>query len=180
MTPDSRAAAGGVPVWDLAVRVIHWSLVACVLLDSFVLEAGELPHQVAGWLATGLVLSRVVWGFIGSRHARFSSFFPRPSAVRAQWRMLRHGRSEAHDGHSPLGALMMLALMALVLALGTTGFMQTLDAFWGESWLMDLHALAGDVLVGLATTHAAAAVVMSRLEHTNLVRAMITGVKVRR
>ena len=63
-------------------------------------------------------------------------------------------------GHNPVGALMMLGLMAIVLALGTTGWMQTLDAYWGEEWLQNVHRLIGNILIGLATMHALAAIVM--------------------
>lgn len=80
-------------------------------------------------------------------------------------------------GHNPVGALMMLGLMAIVLALGTTGWMQTLDAYWGEEWLQNVHRLIGNILIGLATMHALAAIVMGRLERTRLIKAMVTGVK---
>jgi len=74
---------------------------------------------------------------------------------------------------------MMLALMGLVLSLGVSGWMQMLDAFWGEEWLMDLHELLGNVLISLVTLHAIAAIVMGRLERTRLIRAMVTGIKER-
>jgi cytochrome b len=73
--------------------------------------------------------------------------------------------------------LMILALMPLVLAAGLTGWMQTLDAFWGEEWLQELHEQAATALVVLASLHALAAIVMGRLERTHLIRAMFTGVK---
>jgi cytochrome b len=69
--------------------------------------------------------------------------------------------------------------MATVLALGTTGWMQTLDAYWGEEWLQHLHEAIGNVLIGMATLHALAAIVMGRLERTRLIKAMVTGVKER-
>ena len=88
-----------------------------------------------GYAATALVLGRVAWGFVGSAHARFASFFPTPSRLREHLAELRSGRPPAHLGHNPLDAVMMLVLMALVLALGVTGWMQGLDAFFGEAWL---------------------------------------------
>ena len=74
---------------------------------------------------------------------------------------------------------MMLVLMALVLALGVTGFLQTTDRFWGDEALQEVHELLGNALIAAAGLHAAAALVMGRLERTRLVRAMVTGVKVR-
>jgi cytochrome b len=72
---------------------------------------------------------------------------------------------------------MVLALLAMVLCVGLTGWLQTLDAFWGESWVEELHEGAAGTLVALAAFHAGAAIVMARLERTRLVRAMFTGIK---
>jgi cytochrome b len=176
---DERARLPQPPrqVWDLFIRVFHWSLVACVLLNQFVLESGEAPHEWVGYTAFGLVVSRVAWGFVGSRYARFSNFFPTPRRVMGHLKALRAGEVPDHPGHNPLGALMMLALMALVLALGVTGWMQGTDAFWGEEWLQDLHADLAQGLLLAAGLHALAALVMGRLERVRLVRAMFTGVK---
>lgn len=167
------------PVWDLFVRLFHWTLVCCVMVNYFVLDDGENIHQWLGYLAAGLVVARVVWGFIGSKYARFSNFFPTPRRLHHHISQLVQGKTEMHWGHNPLGALMMLALMGLVLALGLSGWMQTLDAFWGEAWLQDVHELLGNSLIGLVTLHALAAIVMGRLERTRLIRAMVTGVKER-
>lgn len=167
------------PVWDLFVRCFHWSLVSCVLLNYFVVEEGEELHQWLGYLATALVLARVVWGFVGSRHARFVDFFPTPGRLVRHMRGMFSGHPEFHWGHNPLGALMVMTLMAVVLALGVTGWMQGLDAYWGEEWLQDLHRQIGDALIILVGLHAASALLMGRIERTRLVKAMITGVKER-
>lgn len=175
-TPADTAS---VPVWDLFVRLFHWSLVTCVILNLWVLEEGETPHEWAGYTAVGLVLARVVWGFVGSRHARFSDFFPTPRRVTAHVQAMLRGEHPSSVGHNPLGALMMLALMALVLGLGLTGWLQGTDAYFGEEWLEDLHEGLANTLLLLAGLHAAAAIVMSKLERVNLVRAMVTGRKER-
>lgn len=166
-------------VWDRFVRVFHWTLVSCVTFNYAVMDDGKTWHQWVGYLALALVAARLVWGFVGTRHARFSDFFPTPRRLLAHLRDLRAGHHEPSQGHNPLGALMMLALMATVLALGTTGWLQTLDAFWGDEWLQDLHHTLGNGLIALATLHAVAALVMGRLERTRLVKAMLTGVKER-
>ena len=170
---------GGQPVlvWDLAVRVFHWALVACVIANYTLLEDGEAPHRWVGYLASGLVLARVAWGFVGSEYARFASFFPTPRRLRAHLAELRHGTPSAGLGHNPFGALMMLALMAVVLSLGVTGYLQGTDAFFGEEWLQELHEVLAHGLILMAGLHAAAAIVMGRLERRNLVLAMITGRK---
>jgi cytochrome b len=164
-------------VWDRFVRLFHWSLVTCVMLNEFVLEAGETAHEWVGYAASALVLARIVWGFIGSRHARFADFFPTPARLGRHLRALLRGQHPEYAGHNPLGALMMLALMALVLALGVTGWMQGSDAWFGEEWLMELHEGLAEGLLIAAGLHAAAAIVMGRIERVRLVRAMITGQK---
>ena len=169
-----------VHVWDKFVRIFHWSLVACVLANFFVIDDGETVHQWLGYTASILVCARIVWGFIGSRHARFSDFFPTPAAIRQHLRDMMSGSKAHHDGPNPLGAVVMLAMLVIVLSLGATGYLQTTDAFWGEEWLQELHEGLASALIALAGFHALAAIVMSRIERTNLVAAMITGIKVRR
>lgn len=182
MTPNTSSAAASTPavkVWDPFVRIFHWSLVTCIVLNQFVLEAGETAHEWTGYTASALVLLRLVWGFVGGRHARFADFFPTPQHLGRHLQALRRGEQPHYDGHNPLGALMMLALMVLVLSLGLTGWLQTTDAYWGEEWLMELHEWLANGLLLAAGLHAAAAIVMGRLERTRLIRAMITGHKQR-
>jgi cytochrome b len=164
-------------VWDPLVRLFHWSLVACVLANFLLLEEGDPPHRWAGYIASALVLIRIVWGFIGSPHARFASFFPTPSRLRQHLQQLRAGTLPHSTGHNPLGALMMLALMALVLSLGASGYLMRTDTFWGEEWLETLHEGLANTLMLAVGLHAAAAIVMGKLEKVNLVRAMVTGYK---
>jgi cytochrome b len=172
------APVESVRVWDRFVRLFHWGLVGCVLVNYFVLTDGEDLHQWLGYAATALVLARVVWGFVGSAHARFSDFFPTPQRIRADLAAWRSGRVPRHSGHTPLGAVMMLVLMLTVLGLGLTGWLQTTDWFWGDERMQEVHEFLGQALISLAVLHAAAAIVMGRLERTNLVKAMFTGVKV--
>ena len=166
-------------VWDRFVRFFHWSLVSCVFFNYFVMDDGKTTHQWVGYFAVAMVVARIIWGFIGSPFARFSSFFPTPSRLANHVRQVRVGNHDASLGHNPIGALMMLSLMTAVLALGTTGWMQTLDAYWGEEWLQNLHRYIGNTLIGMAALHATAAIVMGRIERTRLVKAMITGKKER-
>lgn len=180
MHMQSNETRPPVRVWDLFVRIFHWGLVACVLVNFFIIDDGETVHQAVGYIASGLVVARLLWGFVGTRYARFDNFFPTPARLRAHLAAIRAREDVFTPGHNPLGAVMMLALMALVLALGLTGALQTTDAFWGEEWLEELHEGLAGTLVGLALVHALAAIVMGRLEHVNLVGAMISGVKRRK
>ena len=166
-----------VAVWDRFVRLFHWSLVGCVLINAFLLDDGETLHRWLGYTASALVLARIVWGFVGSRHARFDDFFPTPTRLKRHVLDLLKGQHTFQPGHNPVGALMILVLCALVLGLGLTGFLQTSDAFWGDEWLQELHETLADALIACATLHALAALVMGRIERTQLIKAMVTGIK---
>lgn len=178
MENASRQPPHSVRVWDPFVRLFHWSLVLCVLLNLFVLEEGDLPHQWTGYAACLLVLLRLVWGFIGSPYARFREFFPTPARLKAHISSMASGKMPQHLGHNPVGALMMLFLLVLVLSLGLTGWLQTTDMFWGDEWLEEIHELLSNALLVAAGVHALSALIMGRIERVGLIRAMISGVKV--
>ena len=163
-----------VRVWDLFVRIFHWSLVACVFLN-FLVEEGEAPHQWIGYAASALVAARIVWGFVGSRYARFSDFFPTPTRLRQHLAALLAGKPEHHVGHNPFGALMMLALMALVLSLGFTGYLQTTDMFWGDEWLEEVHEFFGNTLLFVVLAHIGLIALLSVLRRKNQALPMLTG-----
>ena len=122
-----------------------------------------------------LVVARIFWGFIGSKHARFADFFPTPSRVIDHMRNLKSGIHSDHVGHNSLVALMMMTLVVIVISMGMTGWLQTVDAYWGVEWLQNLHRVLANTLIGMAILHAVAAIVMGRLELTRLIRTMITG-----
>jgi cytochrome b len=165
-----------VPVWDALVRITHWSLAALVLWDWFEDSGGPL-HRNLGYLAAGLVVLRLAWACVGPGPARLTDWWPTPSRLAAYLRELRRGEVPRRLGHNPLGALMMLALWSLVLALAVTGWMSRLDAFWGDEAIIDLHGWLADALIALAAVHVLAVLAMSRLQGENLVAAMITGRK---
>ena len=166
-----------IPVWDRFVRLFHWSLVGCILTNAFLLDDGETIHRWLGYAASCLVMARIAWGFVGSQHARFANFFPTPARLNRHIRGFVSKQHAFEPGHNPVGAVMMFVLMGLVLSLGLTGFMQTTDTFWGEEWLQELHSTLADTLIVCAFLHALAAIIMGRIERTNLIKAMITGVK---
>ncbi|OJZ03900.1 MAG: hypothetical protein BGP20_00875 [Thiobacillus sp. 63-78] len=160
-------------VWDRFVRLHHWSLATLVLANHFILDGPA--HRWAGYAALALVCARLVWGVAGSPHARFAAFLPTPARLRAHF--ARPG--VAPRGHNPLGAAMMLAMLALVVSLGITGWLMRSDAYWGEAWLEDLHQALANGLLVCAALHVAGVAAASLTWRINLPRAMLTGYKVR-
>lgn len=166
-----------VSVWDPVVRIGHWSLVAGVAVAWATGDDAQSVHELAGYLATAVVGARILWGFVGSRHARFSDFVRSPAATLAYARDVLAGRERRHLGHNPAGGVMILALLATVLGLGATGWLATSGALWGSDWLEELHEFLADALLVLIALHIAGVLLASLREGENLVRAMVTGRK---
>ena len=169
--------SAAVAVWDPVVRLFHWTIVTGVVLNLWVLEHGKYWHRVTGYVVAGALAVRLIWGIVGTRHARFSDFFPTPRRVFGHIRALLRGEDRRQLGHSPLGAVMMLVLMVLLASLALTGWMMGLDAFWGEKWLENVHELLANSVMALAILHVAAAVVESVRHKENLPWALVTGKK---
>ena len=106
-----------VKVWDPLVRMFHWSL-AGLFLANFFTEDGELVHRGIGYAILALLAVRFVWGWIGTRHARFSDWVPGPRRVREYLHERLAGRSRRQLGHNPGAAVMILVLLAGVLLVG--------------------------------------------------------------
>jgi cytochrome b len=125
----------------------------------------------------GSSAARVIWGFVGSHHARFASFVPGPKKL---WRYLGAvlaQREPRHLGHNPAGAMMILALLLLVAGIGVSGWMLTLDAFWGNGSVETLHTLLVDATVLAVLVHVGANVYGSWRHRENLILSMVTGRK---
>jgi cytochrome b len=166
-----------VKVWDPFVRVFHWSLVGLFAFAFLTGDEWQTPHELAGYVIGALVAARVLWGIVGSRHARFSTFVRSPAqTVRFMARKARFS-APRYLGHNPAGAAMILALLAAIGVIVTTGYMMTTDAYWGIEWVEELHEAAAYATLGLIALHIAG-VALASVEHgENLVRAMITGRK---
>jgi cytochrome b len=170
-------SAATVTVWDPVVRLFHWTIVTGVVLNLWVFEHGKYLHRVTGYLVVASLAVRLVWGIIGTRHARFSDFFPTPRSVASHVSELLRGQDPRRLGHSPLGALMMITLMLTLSGLGLTGWMMGLDAFWGVKWVEEVHEWLANGIMALAGLHVAAALVESVRHRENLPWAMVTGRK---
>jgi cytochrome b len=178
------SAVTRVRVWDLPLRLFHWTLFVLVAVAFVSAQVGGnamVWHGRAGLAVLGLVAFRVVWGFVGSTHARFASFVRGPAAIRAylkgQWNGL---------GHNPLGALSVLALLTLLAVQAATGlFADDEIAFQGylyplvgsaaSSRITAIHKLFEPALIVLVSAHILAIAFYLRVKRTNLVKPMITG-----
>lgn len=190
--PGERAGAGGIAppvpagqaaappttrVWDPLVRVFHWSLVAAFVTAWATGDELQDVHEIAGYAILGLVAARVVWGFVGSTHARFADFVYRPSTVVGYLVDTARLRAKRYLGHNPAGGAMVIALLLVLAAICGTGVMMTTDAFWGVEWVEEAHELAVNLAIVLVGLHLVG-VLAASLEHgENLVRAMVTGRK---
>jgi cytochrome b len=173
----AQAAARRVLVWDAPVRVSHWLMVlsfagAYLTAES---ERWRLAHVTLGYTLAGLVAFRILWGLVGTRHARFASFVRGPAAVARYLGSLLRGRPEHHSGHNPAGALAIVALVSLALAVSASGWATYQDI--GGHWLEEAHEAAASLMLAVVGVHVAGVVVGSWLHRENLVRSMVTGRK---
>ena len=162
-----------VPVWDIAVRVFHWALVTFFFTAYFTGDELEAVHEFAGYAVLGLVGFRLVWGLIGTRHARFTSFWFRPREVKAYLLSLLTLRPRHYLGHNPAGAWMIFALLVSLVMTASTGI---LTEEVGHAW-EDVHEFFVNLTLFLVFGHVAGVLVSSLLHRENLVRAMFTGRK---
>jgi cytochrome b len=171
------AAERTVAVWDPLVRVFHWSLVVAFVVAWATGDELKRVHEIAGYTIVGLVAVRVLWGLVGSRHARFADFVYRPSeVVRFLGDTLRL-RARRYLGHNPAGGAMVIALLITLAATSVLGVLMTTDAFWGVEWVEEAHEFSANLAIALVGVHLLG-VFVACLEHReNLVAAMITGRK---
>jgi cytochrome b len=141
------------------------------------IEHRQSLHQPIGYAILALVAARIVWGFIGSRHARFSDFLRSPPATLAHLRGLLTATAPRVLGHNPLAGVMILALPAMLLATGASGWLMTTGTFRSAEWLEELHEALASLTLALVGLHILAVLVMSAVDGENLVRAMISGRK---
>jgi len=185
-SPQVRPTLTRIRLWDLPIRIFHWSLVAAVLTAVITGEIGGSwmgVHAKAGLTIIGLVAFRLTWGVIGSTHARFLNFAPSPAKIQAylkgQWEGV---------GHNPLGAISVFALLGLLALQAGTGVFSNDDIdFTGPLFtlvdkvlsnrLTGLHQLLSYFLFGLMAAHIVAIIFYVRFKNDNLVKPMVTGWK---
>ncbi len=169
--------AATVRVWDPLVRLVHWSLALAIVLNATVVEDESLMHEVIGYAAVGLVLVRLLWGLIGTEHARFRAFPPNPVAAIRYLASHLSGRHQSHLSHNPAGALMAYNLWATVIGMGITGYMMGTVRFFGYDWVEELHEGLFTWLLISIGLHLAGVVLDTLVTRRPLVPAMFHGKK---
>ncbi len=177
-------------VWDWPLRLVHWGLLLALVGAYGTAELGWLDmqwHFRFGYLALGLVIFRLLWGFLGTRHARFESFLTGPKAV---WDYLRSGFGGPRHwlGHSPIGGWASVLLLLAVLVQALSGLANGDDIEWFgplhdlvsgdlQRLASRIHAQALDVLLILIAVHVLAVLGYLLLRGQNLVTPMLHGRK---
>jgi cytochrome b len=162
-------------IWDWPVRFFHWLLVlgfagAWLSADS---ERWRLVHITFGYTMFGLVVFRLAWGVVGTRHARFTSFVRGPVLVHA--RSLLTLRPQPYAGHNPVGALAVIVLLGLIVVTAGTGHLTYNDV--AGPWAEEMHEAAAGAMLAMVILHVIGVTATSFLHRENLVGAMITGRK---
>jgi cytochrome b len=188
---DSRGDVRGVRVWDAPVRIFHWLLVVLVTTSWVSSEIGDDAlqyHMWSGYALLTLVASRIVWGFVGSEHARFSAFVRGPRALLRYGSDLLRSNPPYYLGHNPLGGVSVILMLTSVMVQGTTGLFAKDDvAIEGplvylvteatSSLLTTIHRYNFYVLATLIAVHIAAVLFYLLVKGENLIAAMFTGRK---
>jgi cytochrome b len=188
MMQTIRKRRESVPVWDPLIRIFHWSLAGFFLL-AYVTEDELLTvHVYAGYAVAGLIAFRLIWGLIGTRHARFADFVTGPAGLKRYLGQLATGRAPRYLGHNPAGAAMIIALLASLALTTLTGFAlisgdsigplagTNFASLSGEAF-EEAHEFFANLTLFLVVLHVAGVLISSLLHHENLVEAMVTGRK---
>jgi cytochrome b len=191
-TPSDRQGRT-VRVWDPATRLFHWALVILVAVNIYTGSVGGLwemdLHMLSGQAILSLVLFRVVWGLVGSRHSRFADFVRGPAAIVDYLRRLRRGDDGPPvRGHNPLGGWSVMAMLVSLLLQASTGLYANDDIFTEgplaktvskatSDTLTWVHHVNSKVLFVLIAVHLLAVFGYLIVKHDNLIRPMITGRK---
>jgi len=140
-------------VWDPFVRLFHWSLVSFFALTWISADEWDRLHEVTGYIVAGLVGLRVIWGLIGTRHARFSDFVYGPQKVLAYLRDNLRGKAKRYRGHNPAGGAMVVALLLCLVVVSVTGIILATDVAFAGDWVEDLHEVTANLTLGLVLLH---------------------------
>jgi cytochrome b len=192
-----------IDVWDLLVRIFHWGLVVGFAISYLTGEEENDLHIYAGYAVLGLITFRVLWGFIGTRHARFSDFVFSPAVVVQYLKGLVYNKAKRYIGHNPAGGWMVVAMLICLFVVTVSGLkVYAIEEGLGpltdetselaiirsayaddgedeeaEEFWEEIHEASSNIMLLLIFLHIAGVIVSSRLHKENLVKSMFTGKK---
>ncbi len=180
-------------IWDPVTRLWHWvlvlSMVLCWAFGNFMSLDTVRWHFYLGYVILGLMAFRLAWGLIGPAPVRLRELFPRPASVLTYLKTLPHREPSGTPGHNPLGALSVVAILAVTISLAVSGlFIYTddfdeygpLNRYVSESLaggFSHWHDLLADAILVLVALHVSALLFYLQWKKENLIRPMITGWK---
>lgn len=174
---EGRRAVVERRVWDPLVRIFHWTLALGFTVSWLTGDEVQPVHEAVGYLIAGLLAVRIVWGFVGSRHARFADFAYRPSIIVENLRDIVRGRPRRYLGHSPAGGAMVFALLGVLSISVVTGLMMAIGGYAEVKAVEEVHEAAATIALVLVSLHLAGVILASVQHSENLARAMVTGRK---
>lgn len=180
-----------IKVWDPLVRFFHWSLVSAFII-AFITEDELLSvHSWAGYLILTLISIRIIWGFIGTRYARFTNFVYSPENIRQFLKDTLQFKAKRYLGHNPAGGAMIILLIISLLITTISGILLLgaeeqagplahlfihAGGFWSDV-LEELHEFFANFTLLLVALHVLGVIFESLIHKENLVSAMISGFK---
>jgi len=176
-------------IWDLPLRIFHWALVITIAGAWYTSDQdnGLIEHHLTfGYVALGLIIFRVLWGFFGTRHSQFKHFIPTPVKLLAY--VKNNNSSKEPAGHNPLGSLMVVFMLTIILLQSVSGLFMNDDIFTAgpyydtinediEAILVFIHRNSFDVIIGAIVLHVLAIACYKKFKGKSLVLPMITGKK---
>ncbi|MEO8343744.1 MAG: cytochrome b/b6 domain-containing protein, partial [Gallionella sp.] len=164
-------------VWDMPTRIFHW-LQALSFGAAYLTAFSERLrnyHAALGYILLGLLVFRLLWGFVGTRYARFGSFLFNPKDVFVYLLTMIKGKPLHYLGHNPAGSVSVWLLLALGMFICVSGVLALQDD--ATDLVVDLHGLATNIMLGVILLHLIGVLISSILHRENLVGAMFTGLK---
>jgi cytochrome b len=164
-------------VWDVPTRVFHWLQVLSFVTAYLTAFSERLRnyHVALGYILLGLLVFRLLWGFIGTRYARFSSFLFNSKEVIAYLLAMVKGKPTHYLGHNPAGSVSVWLLLSLGIFICVTGVMALQDD--ASDLVVAMHGVSTDIMLGVIVLHIIGVLTSSILHRENLVRSMFTGFK---
>jgi len=178
-------------VWDLVIRLFHWVLVTTFIV-AYLTEDDFLDlHVLAGYILGAAIMVRLLWGFVGTKHARFSDFVTSPGVAFTYLKETLSFKANRYVGHNPAGGLMIVLMLSSLTFTAITGvalygaeehagpmaswFLGS-SADW-EGALEEAHEFLANFTLLLVAIHLIGVITESLVHKENLIRAMISGVK---